>query len=59
LHHSRAWQESNANFANTVMIFDVLFGTYAKPQPVGPEAMGTDEELPDGFWAQLTSPFRH
>jgi sterol desaturase/sphingolipid hydroxylase (fatty acid hydroxylase superfamily) len=57
LHHSRVWQQSNANFANTVMIFDVLFGTYAKPHPVGPERMGIDEQLPAGFWAQLASPF--
>jgi ornithine lipid hydroxylase len=58
-HHSRVWKESDANFGNTVMIFDVLFGTYGRPDPVGPEALGTDDDpLPAGFWAQFTGPFR-
>lgn len=59
-HHSASWPESNANFGNTVMIFDVLFGTYGPPDPVGPAAMGIDgDELPaQGFWQQALGPFR-
>lgn len=58
-HHSRVWQESDANFANTVMIFDILFGTYARPHPVGPEALGIDNDpVPAGFWAQFLGPLR-
>ncbi len=59
MHHSRSRGESNANYANTVMIFDVIFGTYARPDPVGPAEVGVEgEQLPDGFWAQLLTPFR-
>lgn len=57
-HHSWHWEESDANFGNTVMIFDVLFGTYAKPHPVGPDRIGISEDpLRAGFWAQLLDPF--
>lgn len=59
-HHSASWAESDANFGNTVMIFDVLFGTYAPPHPVGPATMGIDrDQLPaQGFWQQALGPFR-
>lgn len=57
-HHSSRWHESDANFANTVMIFDVLFGTYARPHPVGPKRMGIDgDPVGRSFWAQLLGPF--
>jgi ornithine lipid hydroxylase len=57
-HHSRVRAESDANFGNTLMIFDVLFGTYAAPDPDGPRALGIEGPLPEGFWAQLWGPFR-
>jgi ornithine lipid hydroxylase len=58
-HHSRNRAESDANYANTVMCFDLLFGTFARPDPVGPAVLGTDDDpLPAGFWAQLLGPFR-
>ncbi len=58
-HHSRTWSESDANYANTVMIFDHLFGSYGKPHPIAPAVMGLEEDpLPTGFWAQFLGPFR-
>jgi hypothetical protein len=59
-HHSRARAESDTNFGDTVMIFDLLVGTYGKPRPVGPEATGLDDDpVPRaGFFAQVLSPFR-
>ena len=57
-HHSRVRGESDANFANTFMWFDHLFGSYGAPDPVGPAAMGLeDDPLPAGFWAQFWGPF--
>lgn len=57
-HHSWFWTESDANFGNTVMIFDVLFGTYARPHPVGPDRIGISEDpLRPGFFAQVFDPF--
>ena len=57
-HHSWHVEESNANFGNTVMIFDLLFGTYERPHPVGPDRIGIPEDpLPKGFWAQFFGPF--
>ena len=58
-HHAKAFTESDVNFGNTLMIFDVLFGTYAKPDPIGPKEIGSeDDPLPRGFWRQLLTPFR-
>lgn len=59
-HHSRDFAESNHNFCTTFTLFDVLFGTFQKPRPDGPVAMGVeDDPVPrTGFWAQLTTPFR-
>ena len=58
-HHSIVPEESNANFGNSVMLFDILFSTYAKPDPVGPQVLGDQRDpLPNGFWAQIMQPFR-
>lgn len=59
-HHSRRREESDANFGNTLMIFDVLFGTWARPTHAGgPPELGIEEDpLPGGFRGQLLGPFR-
>jgi sterol desaturase/sphingolipid hydroxylase (fatty acid hydroxylase superfamily) len=59
-HHSRDSKESNRNFGTTVMVFDVLFGTFDPPRPDGPQAMGVhDDPTPRaGFWQQVVAPFR-
>lgn len=58
-HHSRDRAESDRNYGNTVMLFDALFGTYARPRPEGPAAVGIEgDTMPEGFWAQWLAPFR-
>lgn len=58
-HHSRALAESNQNFGTLVMLFDVLFGTFAAPRTGGPAAVGIeDDTAPRGFWRQVFWPFR-
>jgi len=58
-HHSMNRQECNANYGNTIMIFDMLFGTYNKPRAPDPVSIGIeDDPLPERFWGQMTMPFR-
>jgi sterol desaturase/sphingolipid hydroxylase (fatty acid hydroxylase superfamily) len=58
-HHSRDLAESNHNFGNTVMLFDLLFGTYGRPRPGGPVAMGIEEDpVPRDLRGQILGPFR-
>ena len=58
-HHSIELRESDANFGTSVMLFDRLFGSYARPEPAGPAAMGiADDPVPASFRAQVTAPFR-
>jgi sterol desaturase/sphingolipid hydroxylase (fatty acid hydroxylase superfamily) len=57
-HHSLDRAESGRNFGNTVMIFDVLFGTYGRPRPAGPVATGIDgPPVSRRFWGQIFGPF--
>ena len=60
LHHSAVREESDRNFANSVMVFDHVFGTYGAPKrPEGPERMGlAHDPVPRTFFAQIVSPFR-
>jgi sterol desaturase/sphingolipid hydroxylase (fatty acid hydroxylase superfamily) len=58
-HHSRDAEESNRNFGTTVMVFDLLFGSYEQPRAEGPLAMGVENDpAPYGFWNQVIAPFR-
>jgi sterol desaturase/sphingolipid hydroxylase (fatty acid hydroxylase superfamily) len=57
-HHSILRAEHDRNYGNTVMLFDWLFGTYARPvRPEGPEVMGIeDDPVPRTFLRQVTDP---
>lgn len=58
-HHARAAHDSDGNFGTTVMVFDLVFGTFRSPRPDGPGEVGIEgEPVPQGFWAQMTTPFR-
>lgn len=59
-HHSRDHVEGNTNFANTLMIFDHLFGTYGRPvRAEGPVVIGIDgDPVPADFVGQVFGPFR-
>lgn len=54
-HHDR--QRDSGNYANVSPLFDVLFGTYRRPEGE-PNAMGVQELVPKGYIGQLLYPFR-
>jgi len=56
-HHSELPKESDHNFGNNLIIWDVLFGTRFLPdREVGPLGL-TNRRYPTGFLAQLRTPF--
>jgi sterol desaturase/sphingolipid hydroxylase (fatty acid hydroxylase superfamily) len=57
-HHSREPRESNANYGNTVIVWDLLFGTWFLPNDRGPEAIGLrDPNYPTSFLRLMKAPF--
>lgn len=56
-HHARDPKTAYCNFGNTIIIFDLLFGTWKLPGPVDDIGI-PDRNYPKGFWAQMVSPFR-
>jgi ornithine lipid hydroxylase len=57
-HHSRIPRESNANYGNTVIVWDLLFGTWFLPHERSVQALGLqDPTYPRSFWALLRAPF--
>lgn len=58
-HHSIDAGESDGNFANSFMLFDIVFGTYRVPRPDGPAMTGLeDDPVPRDPWRQIFGPFR-
>jgi sterol desaturase/sphingolipid hydroxylase (fatty acid hydroxylase superfamily) len=58
-HHSRIPAESNANYANHLTLWDLLFGSYSLPAGRQVDALGLlDPDYPTGFATQLCAPFR-
>jgi sterol desaturase/sphingolipid hydroxylase (fatty acid hydroxylase superfamily) len=58
-HHSRLPRESNANYGNTVIVWDVLFGTWYLPSEREVEQLGLqDPEYPKSFLRLMRAPFR-
>ncbi len=56
-HHSAEVPAPGCNFAVTLPVIDRVFGTLHLPPGRWPERYGTlDDEVPDGWWAQVTSP---
>lgn len=58
IHHSVSKREGNSNYGNTLMVYDVLFGTYIDPNThvLGP--MGVHgNTVPESFWKQYICPF--
>ena len=56
-HHSRVASEGNRNFGENFIVWDLVFGTYFNPDRRPPTEIGADEQLPNGFLAQLAAPF--
>jgi sterol desaturase/sphingolipid hydroxylase (fatty acid hydroxylase superfamily) len=58
-HHSRQPREANANYGNTVIIWDLLFGTWFLPAGREVAELGLKErEYPRTFLRLLRAPFR-
>lgn len=58
-HHSAVRAEGDTNYGNTVMLFDLLFGTFGDPPRPIPETIGIDgDPVPKDFWGQLLGPLR-
>ena len=57
-HHSELAEESNRNFGNNLIVWDLLFGTRFLPpdREVGPLGL-VNRSYPMGFWAQMRTPF--
>lgn len=57
-HHSREPREANANYGNTVIVWDLLFGTWFLPADRSIGALGLHQKLPPSFRALMAAPFR-
>ncbi len=59
-HHSQRVEESNHNFGNNLIIWDLLFGTWFLPSHRKVLALGlTNSNYPMGFMQQLAIPFKN
>jgi len=60
-HHSRRLEESNTNFGQNLIVWDVVFGTRFLPKDREPPAdigIAGLPAFPMDYWGQLVSPFR-
>ena len=57
-HHSQIVAESNRNYGNNLIVWDLLFGTRFLPSDRDVGVLGlTDTNYPAGFLGQMSSPF--
>jgi sterol desaturase/sphingolipid hydroxylase (fatty acid hydroxylase superfamily) len=57
-HHSKDSEARDKNFAATLPVLDVLFGTLHMPRGQTPSEYGLDQSIPATYPAQLLYPFR-
>lgn len=58
-HHSRVPREANANYGNTVIVWDLVFGTWFLPRDRAIHDLGLQEpDYPKTFLGMLRAPFR-
>lgn len=57
-HHANDPEHRNTNFAGELPVLDAIFGTLHVPSRAWPAAYGIDEPMPDGYLAQLASPWK-
>ncbi|HET7597744.1 MAG TPA: GH3 auxin-responsive promoter family protein [Burkholderiales bacterium] len=55
-HHARDPKTAMCNFSNTTIVWDLVFGTWQLPGPVG-EIGIVDRGYPKDFWSQMVTPF--
>lgn len=57
-HHSREPRESNANYGNTVIVWDLIFGTWFLPTDRAVDSLGLkDPAYPKAFLGLMRAPF--
>lgn len=57
-HHSKRIKESNSNYGNNIIVWDVLFGTYFLPKDKEVAELGLlNRNYPMAFLAQMKAPF--
>lgn len=57
-HHSRKIKESNNNYGNNFIVWDLLFGTYFLPKERTVDELGLlNRDYPLTFWSQMKTPF--
>lgn len=58
-HHSKKLKESNANYGNNLIIWDIIFGTFFWPKKQHVKEIGLlNPDYPEGYLAQLSAPFQ-
>ena len=58
-HHSRVVAESNSNFGNNIIVWDILFGSRFFPADREVAALGLEQRgYPQDFISQMATPFR-
>src|ERR1700737_1560170 len=58
-HHTSREEGGNSNFAGTLPVWDILFGTFRMPQGALPDNYGLDEDIvPSEIVGQLAYPFQ-
>lgn len=58
VHHSEDPRHQDSNFGGTIVLWDLLFGTYRHPDRNPVVALGLEgDPVPDGFLRQLAQPF--
>ena len=55
-HHARDPKTAYCNFGNTTIVWDLVFGTWRLPGPVGDIGI-MDRTYPKDFWRQMLTPF--
>lgn len=58
-HHSKKFKESNANYGNNLIIWDIIFGTFFWPKEKEVGEIGLlNPDYPEGYLSQLKAPFK-
>ncbi len=58
-HHSKKISESNANYVNHLMVWDIIFGTFFLPKHREVGEIGLlNQEYSEGYIGQVLAPFQ-
>jgi sterol desaturase/sphingolipid hydroxylase (fatty acid hydroxylase superfamily) len=58
-HHSKQVAESNQNYGNNLIIWDIVFGTFLLPWNKVVDELGLQHAYPTGFLDQIKIPFKN